>query len=182
MNHTQNLPPRAERRNFLKKVLAVFFGALAAMVPGVAGLVVFLDPLRRKSQNRGMIRVTSLNALPEDGTPRKFPVIASYTDAWNKMPDVPIGAIYLRRKTDQSVQAFNVICPHLGCFVDYVAKRKGFFCPCHNSSFGLNGKIDDPRSPSPRGLDELAVEIRNGNEIWVRFQNFRTGVHSSIPV
>jgi len=31
-------------------------------------------------------------------------------------------------------------------------------------------------------LDELAVEIRNGNEIWVRFQNFRTGVHSSIPV
>ena len=85
-----------------------------------------------------MVHITSLNALPDDGTPRKFAVVTSYADAWNKMPDVPIGAIYLRRKPNQSVQAFNVICPHLGCFVDYVAERKGFFCPCHNSSFAVD--------------------------------------------
>src|SRR5262245_11807833 len=101
MHHTQDLSPQPERRNFLKKFLAVFFGALAAMVPGLAGLVVFFDPLRRRSQITGMTRITSLNALPEDGTPRKFSVIASYTDAWNKVLDVPIGAIYLRRKPDQ---------------------------------------------------------------------------------
>jgi menaquinol-cytochrome c reductase iron-sulfur subunit len=182
MNHTQDLPAQPERRSFVKKLLAVLAGALAAVAPGVAGLIVFFDPLRRKSTSRGMVHVTSLNALPDDGAPRKFSVIASYTDAWNKMPDVPIGAIYLRRKPDQSVQAFNVICPHLGCFVDYIAQRKGFFCPCHNSSFAVDGQIDLPGSPSPRGLDELTVEIRNGKEIWVKFQNFRTGVHDKIPV
>ncbi len=28
---------------------------------------------------------------------------------------------------------------------------------------------------SPRDLDSLEVEIRNGAEVWVRFEKFRTG-------
>ena len=38
------------------------------------------------------------------------------------------------------------------------------------------------KSPSPRGLDELEVEIRSDNEIWVKFQNFRAGEKEKIPV
>jgi len=58
----------------------------------------------------------------------------------------------------------------------------GYFCPCHRSSFTLDGAILDPKSPSPRPLDDLPVEIRNGTEIWVKFQNFRAGTHDKIPV
>jgi Rieske Fe-S protein len=166
----------------LKKVAAGIMGALAGLIPAVSGLVVLFDPLRRQATNGGAVHVASLSSLPEDGVPRRFAVVASQTDAWNRMPRVPIGAVYLRRTGDNRVRAFNVICPHAGCFVDFVPARKGYHCPCHNSSFNLEGGIADPKSPSPRGLDELEVEIRNQTEIWVRFRNFRAGEKEKIPV
>ncbi len=92
-----------------------------------------------------------------------------------------MGAIYLRRTGENEVKAFNVVCPHAGCFVDYRGDMNSFFCPCHNSAFGLNGELADKRSPSPRGLDSLEAEVR-GNEVWVKFQNFQTGHATKIPV
>ena len=115
-----------------------------------------------------------LEALPEDGEPRKFSVLATRVDAWNRTPNVPIGAVYLRRQPGGKVQAFNVVCPHAGCFVDYVAGAKHYLCPCHNSSFSPDGRIQDPKSPSPRGLDELETEVRDG-AVFVRYLNFRAG-------
>jgi len=147
-----------------------------------SGLTVFLDPLRRKSTASGFIKVSTLDALPNDGVPRKFPVLATRVDAWNKAANVPIGAIYLRRTAEDKLQAFNVVCPHAGCFVDYFAERNGFVCPCHNSTFTLDGKIDDPNSPSPRGLDPLVVEVRNNKEVWVEFRNFQAGHAERIPM
>ena len=140
----------------------------------------FLDPLRRKASKSDALRVTSLNALPADGVPRKFPVIATRTDAWNKFPNVPIGAVYLRRISENQVEAFNVVCPHAGCFVDFVPERKSYLCPCHDSTFAIDGKINDPKSPSPRGLDPLEAEIRDG-EVYVKFMNFRAGTAERIP-
>lgn len=176
------IPTQPERRGFLKKAVAVLAGAVAGLVPAVSGLIVLFDPLRRKSEDGGAVLVASLSSVPEDGVPRKFPVIANHTDAWNRMPHVPVGAVYLRRTGGKNVQAFNVICPHAGCFVDYVASRNGYFCPCHNSVFGVDGRIADRKSPSPRGLDELEVEVRNDMEIWVKFRNFRAGEKEKIPV
>lgn len=171
-----------ERRSFLKKAAAVLLGGITLLVPMLAGLAVFIDPLRRKTEAGGFVRVASLNSLPEDGVPRKFPVLADQTDAWNRTTAAPVGAVYLRRLPGDRVEALNVVCPHAGCFVDFVAARKGYLCPCHNSLFALNGDIADAKSPSPRGLDELAVEIRNQSEVWVKFQNFRAGVKEQLPV
>ena len=145
-------------------------------------MTVVLDPLRRKSEANRFIAVTSLNSLPEDGFPRKFVVTASHSDAWNTNPSVPVGAVYLRRTGPATVQAFNVVCPHAGCFVDFIPARNGYLCPCHNSTFNLDGKISDPRSPSPRGLDPLEVEIRNDGEVWVQFRNYLAGHEKRIPV
>lgn len=172
----------ADRRDFLKGAASVCLGTLAMAVPATAGLLVVLDPLRRKAEQNTPILVTSLQSLPEDALPRKFVVTASHADAWNRNPSVPVGAVYLRRTGPKTVQAFNVVCPHAGCFVDYVAARNGYLCPCHNSMFGLDGKISDPKSPSPRGLDELEVEIRGDTEVWVKFQNYLAGHEKKIPV
>ncbi|MEP6663208.1 MAG: Rieske 2Fe-2S domain-containing protein [Verrucomicrobiota bacterium] len=176
----QDSPPHLPRRDFFSRAAAIVIGGIVLLVPAFAGLMVFLDPLRRKNKTGGeAIRVTSLSALPDDGQPRKFPVIASRTDAWNKFPEVPVGAVYLRR-TGKKIEALNVVCPHAGCFVDFVPSRECFLCPCHNSTFQLDGKIRDAKSPSPRPLDSLPVEIR-GDEIFVVFQNFRSGVAEKIP-
>lgn len=174
-------PPQPDRRDFISKATAVVIGGSLVVAPVVAGLCVLFDPLRRKTESGASVLVANLKSLPEDGEPRKFSVLATRVDAWNRTPNVPVGAVYLQRLKDDKVRALNVVCPHAGCFVDYRPANSHYFCPCHNSSFGLDGKVQDPKSPSPRGLDELAVEIRNGTEVWVTFQNFRAGVHEKIP-
>ena len=161
------------RRCFLKKALAAGVGGVLGAVPLGAGLAVVLSPLRKASNPGETVFISTLDALPADGSPRRFAVMATRLDAWNKTTGL-IGAVYLRR-CEQGVLALNVACPHAGCFVDYSPERSGYYCPCHHSSFSLDGAISDPRSPAPRGLDALEVEIRNQKEVWVKFQNFRAG-------
>ena len=144
-------PQNHERRAFLKKAAAVCCGGAAVLAPVGAGVAVFLDPLRRKAEAVKAIRVTTLDALPDDGVPRKFPVLASRTDAWNKFAQVPIGAVFLRRMADGKIDAFNVACPHAGCYVDFVPEQDHFLCPCHNSTFAANGRVNDPHSPARAG-------------------------------
>lgn len=174
-------PPAKGRRSFLKRLCGGIISAVLGLLPVGAGLTVMLDPLRRKSATGGAVRVASLDALPEDGVPRQFPVFADRVDAWNKFVNVRVGAVYLRRITGGKVEALNVVCPHAGCYVDYVAEKGKFLCPCHNSLFDVNGTIADTSSPSARALDSLEVELRN-KEIWVKFQNYQAGKKEKIPV
>lgn len=171
-------PPR---RNFLARLGAIILGAVASAIPVAAGATALLDPLRRGGRDVRTVRITRLSALPSDGSPQKFTVQADHVDAWSTYADTPVGAVYLRRAGD-SVVALNVVCPHAGCFVRLLPDRSRFGCPCHNSSFDLDGSVNDPASPAPRDMDELAVEIRNGDEVWVSFQNFLPGREEKIPV
>ncbi len=176
-----NQPAEPERRVFIK-ALSFALGGVAGLTPLGVGLYAFCNPLRLRSLKSVFVHVASLEALPEDGAPKKFTVITNDEDAWNRYARMPIGAVYLRRTGQQQVEALNVVCPHAGCFVDYIDSTRSFLCPCHRSTFRLDGAINDPHSPSPRGLDTLTVEIRNGTEIWVRFQNFVAGQKQKIPV
>ena len=180
MNEPMHMAGSGPRRDFVKKFLAGLISTVIGFVPLGAGLAVFLDPLRRKISTNGPIRVASLESLPADGIPRKFPVLATRVDAWNKSKQAAIGSVYLRRTSDGQVQAFNVVCPHAGCFVDF--DRDHYHCPCHNSTFTITGKIDNPSSPAARGLDSLEVQVRDGKEIWVTFQQFQAGRAEKIPV
>ena len=174
-------PPSDDRRNFLKKVFAVAIGTIIVIVPSAAGLTVLFDPLRRKSSKAEFLPVTNLDALPDDNLPHAFQVIADRRDAWNMYPAQRIGAVYLRRNKE-NITAFNVVCPHLGCFVDTAADGS-FKCPCHNSTFTKNGELV-AGSVSPRGLDQLDVDqaaLKQGI-VKVRFQNYQAGTHERIPV
>jgi menaquinol-cytochrome c reductase iron-sulfur subunit len=171
-----------DRRNFITKAAAVVIGGIITVVPALAGLFVLFDPLRRGRGAGRSVRVASINSLPENGAPRKFDVVATQVDAWNKTPNVAVGSVYLQRTGPNEVRALNTICPHAGCSVGFKAGENRFHCPCHDSSFAVDGKILNPKSPSPRAMDELEVEIREGGEIWVKYQNFRKGVHEKIPV
>jgi len=182
MNEPVQISGAGPRRDFVIKLFAGLISTLLGLVPLGAGLAVFLDPLRRKTSNSGPVRIASLESLPADGIPRKFSVVATRIDAWNRFKQAAIGSVYLRRTSDGQVQAFNVVCPHAGCFVDFLLDRGQYHCPCHNSTFTIAGKIDNPASPAARGLDSLEVEVRNGKEIWVKFQEFQAGSANKIPV
>ncbi|HVR76293.1 MAG TPA: Rieske 2Fe-2S domain-containing protein [Planctomycetota bacterium] len=174
-------PPR---RTFLTKLLAATIGAVVAIIPAAVGLFVALEPLRRRRGKDGapFIPVASLDAVPPDGMPRLFRVIADRQDAWNRHPKVPVGAVYLRRSREkpEEILALHTTCPHLGCFVN--AKPDGsFHCPCHDSSFNSDGSIASLRSPSPRGLDPLPTRTEK-TMILVQFQDFETGLEDRVPI
>ena len=170
------------RRNFLKEFWSVVIGGIVTLFPCLAGIAVFLDPLRRTKSAEGAayIRIAPLSAVPDDGVPRQFPVIKDRVDAWTFSPNERVGAVFLLRQPgSQDVEAFNVVCPHAGCFVGYDEESKVFQCPCHTSSFNLDGSIIRP-SPSPRGMDKFDnVRIEDD---WVRvpFANYYPGKHEKI--
>jgi len=129
------------------------------------------------------MRLASLEMMPEDGTPLKVPVIADRTDAWSRFPAEPIGAVFLSRAAGPSndkTMALQVICPHAGCSINYDVTGRKYFCPCHAASFDMAGNRTDATSPSPRNMDSLEVEIRNKNEVWVKFQTFGVGTAKKV--
>lgn len=180
-----NAPPSSEpRRSFMTHILAAGIGLLVGAVPACAGLAFFLDPLMRKKKGAsgdGFIKMpVALDALEPNGAPQLVKIIMDKVDAWNTYLKQPVGAVYLRRTATDKIVAFNSRCPHLGCAVDYKPSDEVYFCPCHTSEFHLTG---EPKNKiPPRALDSLDVQIRNGTEVWVKFQNFRATTPDKIPV
>jgi menaquinol-cytochrome c reductase iron-sulfur subunit len=175
--------PGSNRRDFFKKAAAVVVGGAVVGVPVAAGVNLLLDPLGGgPAGDAPFLPVAPLDAVPADGSPMQFPVKADRTDAWNKFRNVPVGAVFLKRAGD-TVKAFNVVCPHAGCFVQ--PKSDGsFLCPCHNSGFHPDGSLA-PNSVSPRGLDELEVKLDGppGQQVvTVKFQNFHPATSKKQPV
>lgn len=169
-----------DRRGFLTRVLAVVCGGLATLVPLGAGLWAFLDPLRRGGGGGRFIPVADLAAIPADGVPRRFSVIADRKDAWTGYEAEPIGAVWLRREPGaDTVQALSAICPHAGCAVDMAPGGGCFRCPCHNSEFTFAGVIKPP-SPSPRAMDALECRVDDAGGVAVRWEKFRAGVAAKV--
>lgn len=180
------------RRDFGRKLLAFLIGGIITVVPFVPALGVFLDPLLRPLLGKrravgptgsavdadGFIQVGTMSQL-EDGAPLQLPVVADLQNFWNRFPKTPIGSVYVTRQGEQ-VSCFNARCPHLGCTVNYRPSERLYLCPCHDSSFNADGSRNN--DIPPRDLDTLDVQVRNDHEIWVKFQNFRVGVHDKTPV
>lgn len=200
------LPPATEtpRRSMLVHGITAIISFLIVAVPSTLGGLFFLDPiLRKKKSSSGsgatdgeiakkddagfiLLDVTK-DSIPQDGTPLAVTVKDDITDAWNKFRDVPVGSIWLRKVGDGPILAFNSVCPHLGCSVDYVRADNHFFCPCHTSAFELDGKKKN--EIPPRDMDGLEVSMRtngrddaNGVEIWVKFQNFQRATSEKIAI
>ncbi len=173
----------SSRRKFIR-VATVGASAACGLFPVAAGIPSLLDPVKKSVANGGSIpwsKVAPIASLPDDGTPAKFEVVQEkVVDAWTTYKNVPVGAVYLSRK-DMEVIAFNLKCPHLGCAIDYRKQNNDYFCPCHNSSFGLDGSITTKDSPSPRSMDTMDTKVEDGY-VWIRFQHFRPNIPEKTPL
>ena len=169
------------------RAITAMIAAVVGIVPAVFGGLFLLDPLfARKSTSDddapsdGFLPLAvGPEAVPDDGTPQAFTILADRVDAWNFYPQEPVGSIWIRKTDTGKLIAFNSICPHLGCFVDYRSTQRDFFCPCHLSTFDLDGGRQN-RIP-PRDMDELELKVTDG-QIWVKYQNFRGAVPEKTPV
>lgn len=195
------LLPDQPRRGFIASAGAIVIGGLVSLTPLITGTLFFLDPLLRKKEAKGdkgeggdddgFIKVdATLEQLKEADAPVQVSVIASRVDKWNRYPEQAIGSVYLQldEEDGESVRAFNVTCPHLGCAVEYrenpEEKKTEYYCPCHQSAFTVTGERKN--TTPPRNLDSLDVKVvkndQNVEELWVKYQAFRTGLKEKVPV
>lgn len=168
------------RRTFLARVTAALtaLAGAAAVLPGI-GLL--LAPLRKRAPDgaRGPVRVAGQRDISSD-KPLRVAAVGSQHDAWLRLDRVKLGSCWLVRAGESApVRAFSTVCPHLGCGVDYDERTHTFACPCHGSSFDLQGRRLS--GPSPRGLDELEVTT-DGDDVLVQLQRFRIGTATKEPI
>lgn len=165
-----------DRRGALRRAAAVLWAAVAA-IPAGLGTIFALDPILRRKAATGprRDRVTTLDALPEDGTPVDFPVLADKVDAWNKFRKTEIGRVWLRKMPNGQVLAWNARCPHVGGLIDYKPGADEFVCPLHHSLFKPDGeRINEV---APRAMDSLDVEVEDG-VVYVAYADFKLNVPS----
>ncbi len=170
-----------QRRTFLKAITWFLDGAiaLALAIPAVRFVA---EPLRRRREGRGFIRVGLLDSIPIEH-PSRVVVSADRRDAYVHYPPGPVGQVWLSREADTEgescVRCFQSICPHLGCGIEFVPGRDAFSCPCHASEFDRQGVRRF--GPSPRDMDELECRVSSADEngrrwIEVHYQEFQPGV------
>jgi menaquinol-cytochrome c reductase iron-sulfur subunit len=166
-------------------------GGLMSLVLAVPGAAYLLDPVLkgRKAGSSGdeASGFTPLARLADlvEGIPQSFPVLAERQDAWVKYPKEAIGSVWLIRQPEGSserVVAFSAECPHLGCGVNLAPDKHSFACPCHSSSFSIDGKPTNVIPPRP--MDRLDVKLSDDAdpEVLVRFQRFRSQAKEQIPL
>lgn len=151
----------------------------------VPAAVYLFDPVRRRRKGEAAgesIPVAPLTEVPDvaaGAAPLRLTVVAAEQhDAWNRVQDVRLGSVWLCRR-GEALSCFSATCPHAGCGIDFDAERRLFICPCHGSSFALDGSRRE--GPSPRDMDRLEVDVHEG-QVRCRFQRFRSATSDKEPV
>jgi cytochrome b6-f complex iron-sulfur subunit len=126
-------------------------GFLTASGAAIAGLA-----LARSTPARG--QETHRVAIPLDKVP---PIKNVGGSVVIKVKDKPL---LLVRDTPGEVRAFDPICSHKQCVVQYQSAAHNLNCPCHSSQFSLDGKVS--RGPAKQALTVYPAAIE-GDRIVV---------------
>jgi Rieske Fe-S protein len=152
------VPEGESRRAWLLRSLT---GAISATLVAIFYPVAwFLRP--RKATKSGALEVVApfkVNELPNaSGNPFNFggkPCLVVLT------PDGTKRLASGEQLRPDDVKAFDAVCTHLQCTVEYREDHDDIFCPCHDGIYDLNGK--NVSGPPPRPLEMYKVTIRGAS-------------------
>jgi Rieske Fe-S protein len=159
-NGTQPEPAHVSRRKLLGWLVGIInFGVASAIVGPTLGFIG--APLKRKKENAIWIPVLKEEELAEGAT-CSVNYQLDVEDGYMTSPRTY--SVYLHRKGGK-VFAYDPSCPHLGCHVEFKARKKRYVCPCHGGVFDEDG--NRVSGPPPRGLTQIATKVEGGR-LWVR--------------
>jgi menaquinol-cytochrome c reductase iron-sulfur subunit len=161
-----------DRRRFLKVATCTIGGGVGiAIAAPILRFVVDPAGQRTVTTPTDPIDIGSSDRLRVGTTWHKIDVVAPVVqDAWLTARDVVLGAAWIRRPSENQLQAVSAVCPHLGCAVGYDGSE--FLCPCHNSRWTADGAVVAGSGPAKRSLDPLPIEAKDGRLrlTWVRYK------------
>ena len=144
------------RRKFLTGIIGVVAGAVAALV-GLPAIGYLISP-GVQTQNEDEWYTLGPVSEIQPGVPTAFPYSRQIQDGW--VESTQTGVAYVVTEDGQNFTAFSNVCTHLACRVTWNEERGGFFCPCHDGLFGIDGEVLS--GPPPRPLDQFETKIENG--------------------
>lgn len=86
------------------------------------------------------------------------PVLAEYGD----------DSVFLVKKSESEAVVLDAACPHVACKLAYNESSGEFDCPCHASSFTIDGVLLG--GPAPRDMIAAAFEIVGGEIVVSGFE------------
>ena len=126
----------------------------AALGIPAAGYLMVPGPSKKKEE---WVEVTDVVKLPE-GRPEEIVFRRNRKDGWKILSEKT--SAWVSKTADGHVIAFAPSCTHLGCAFHYDEKTRNYLCPCHTSTFDLEGKPLD--GPAPRPLDRYQTRVEGG--------------------
>jgi cytochrome b6-f complex iron-sulfur subunit len=141
------MPDRFDRRRFLDSLLGVsFVSTIVAMAYPVWRYLI--PPASGEPVTQSVVAAQASQLKANTGMLFKF----------GSRPGLLI------RNQDGELQAFNAVCTHLDCTVQYKADTSQIWCACHNGFYDLSGNVVS--GPPPRPLERFVVNQR-GEDIVV---------------
>jgi menaquinol-cytochrome c reductase iron-sulfur subunit len=141
------------RRGFVAAIYALW-GVIAGAIGLPAGAYLLMPP--RNERKDEWVDVGALESFGS-ATPREVTFRRNRKDGWKIISEKT--SAWVVRQGDQVV-AFAPGCTHLGCAYHWDDKRNNFLCPCHTSTFGLDGRVLE--GPAPRPLDRFDIKVEGG--------------------
>ena len=144
------------RRTFLSGIIGLVISTVATLV-GLPAIGYIVSPGLKRQNPEKWLTLGPLTSLTP-GVPTGFPFSRKIKDGW--VGSTQTGVAYAVTHDGQNVKVFSNVCTHLSCRVTWNEERGGFFCPCHDGLFGLDGQV--LAGPPPRPLDQFQVKVENG--------------------
>jgi menaquinol-cytochrome c reductase iron-sulfur subunit len=143
------------RRSFYSAAIAGLGGLMTAVLALPAAAYLLIRPKSQKQAD--FVPAADLTQLTV-GKPEEVVFRRTRVDGWRVLNEK--STAWVLRKDEQNVIAFAPQCTHLGCAYHWDEKANNFLCPCHTSTFSIDGKVLS--GPAPRPLDRLATKIDQG--------------------
>jgi menaquinol-cytochrome c reductase iron-sulfur subunit len=148
-----------DRRAFYLSVIYGLWAAMGAALSIPAAIYLLFPPRAKKKPewvDVGDVSQMRVNA-PEEVVFRRTRI-----DGWKVTSEK--STAWVVRTSERDVVAFAPQCTHLGCAYHWDEDNKEFLCPCHTSTFALDGRVLS--GPAPRALDRFDIKVE-GSKLWI---------------
>ncbi|MDL5051011.1 ubiquinol-cytochrome c reductase iron-sulfur subunit [Oscillatoria amoena NRMC-F 0135] len=159
------IPDGAGRRNFFVRA-TVGLGALITAALGLPALTYLFKKPRTISPG-GFVDAIDLAQL-KPKTPEEVTYQRIRKDGWKLITEK--STAWVVKLSEEEIVAYSPSCTHLGCAYHWENTKKEFVCPCHTTSFALDGRVLG--GPAPRPLDRYPVKIQN-NRVLIGIQELK---------
>jgi len=145
------------RRTFYFSAIYGLWALIGAALAIPAGIYLLFPPRLRKGPE--WVKAGDLTQL-QPRAPEEFVFRRNRADGWKITSEK--ATAWVVKLSDREIIAYGPQCPHLGCAYHWDQENKEFLCPCHASTFSIDGKVLS--GPAPRPLDRYEVKTE-GNSL-----------------